>query len=383
MRLSRDPAARRRLTALALACLAALAAGIAVGASIGGDRADDRQPAPRRPAPDARRAPGGGLTPGQLAGQLLLARYAGETPPAYILRALRARRLGGVVLFRDNASSPSQLRAATRALQRAAHGAALVATDQEGPIAKTLAWAPPDIGQPEQRTTGVARREAAAAARALSEAGVNFTLGPVADVARPGSVVGARAFPGDGDAVGPLVRAAVEGYRGGSVAAAVKHFPGLGGAGANTDDRSVSIGLDRAELEQTDLEPFRAAIAGDAPAVMAGHALYPALDDERIASQSPAVLDTLLRTRLGFRGVVVTDSMEAAAVTARSTVEEAAIRSVGAGADLVLLTGQASYTPVRRRLAAEIRRSPRFAARAEQAAGRVRALKRALALEGG
>jgi len=128
------------------------------------------------------------------------------------------------------------------------------------------------------------------------------------------------------------------------------------------------------------LNTFRAAAEAGAPLVMAGHALYPALDSRRIASQSPAVLGTLLRERLGFRGAVVTDSMEAEAVISRSSVPEAAVRSLAAGCDLLLLTGRGSFLPVQRRLEAEARRSPRFRARLEQAGARVLALRRRLGL---
>jgi beta-N-acetylhexosaminidase len=107
---------------------------------------------------------------------------------------------------------------------------------------------------------------------------------------------------------------------------------------------------------------------------MASHALYPSLDKKRIASQSPTILDGLLRRRLGFRGAVVTDSVEADAVLSRSSVEVAGARSMAAGADLVLMTGAGSYTPVYERLLSRARRSPRFRRRIEEAAGRGLAL---------
>ena len=89
--------------------------------------------------------------------------------------------------------------------------------------------------------------------------------------------------------------------------------------------------------------PFRAAVNAGVPLVMLSHALYPALDRRRIASQSRPVVTGLLRGRLGYDGVVITDSLEAAAVLARSGVGAAAERSVRAGADLILMTGSASW----------------------------------------
>jgi beta-N-acetylhexosaminidase len=111
------------------------------------------------------------------------------------------------------------------------------------------------------------------------------------------------------------------------------------------------------------------------PLVMSSHALYPALDRDRIASQSPAVLGGLLRARLHFRGVVMTDSMEAAAVRATGSLEQAAVRSVQAGADIVLTTGQGSWLRVYRALLAQAHRSPAFRARIRQSAARVLRLR--------
>ena len=114
---------------------------------------------------------------------------------------------------------------------------------------------------------------------------------------------------------------------------------------------------------------------------MASHALYPSLDPDAIASQSRYVLHRLLRERLGFRGVVVTDSLEAKAVTERAGPAVAAVRSVRAGADLILTTGAGSHLRVLRALVAEAQRSPAFRTQVEESAARVLALKRELGLD--
>jgi beta-N-acetylhexosaminidase len=129
-----------------------------------------------------------------------------------------------------------------------------------------------------------------------------------------------------------------------------------------------------------DLVPFRAAVDAGVPLVMASHALYPALDPRRIASQSVPILQGLLRGRLRFRGAIVTDSIEARAVIRRSDVGTAAVRSVAAGADLVLMTGPGSFRLVFPRLLAEARRSVSFRARVLDAANHVHELKRRLGL---
>jgi beta-N-acetylhexosaminidase len=171
------------------------------------------------------------------------------------------------------------------------------------------------------------------------------------------------------------VAAAVAGWRAGGIASTAKHFPGLGGARANTDDGSVTIRRNRAELEATDIPPFRAAIRAGVPLVMVSHARYPSLDRSRIASQSRAVVEDLLRGRLGFRGVVVTDSMEAQASIDTGTITTVSERAVRAGADLLLLTGRGSYRPVYQHLLARAQRSASFRERIREAADRVLALK--------
>ncbi len=376
--------ARRRLVALAVAATLALVAGVAVGSGSGEDGEAARPtPTPAAPGEPSRAAIGAveKLSLRHQVGQLIVMRFDGPGPPAYVPRALRAGRAAGVILFKDNVESRSELRKLVRTLQRGARGSALVATDQEGGAIRNLTWARPVQSQGATSTPRRARADARGAARDLRASGVNVNLAPVADVASgSGSVMSGRAFPGGPEQVSALTRAAVEGYRGTRVAATVKHFPGLGGATENTDQTPVTLERTPAQLLGEDLPPFRAAIAARVPLVMASHAVYPALDPDAIASQSRYVLHRLLRQRLKFRGVVVTDSLEAKAVTERAGPAVAAVRSVRAGADLVLTTGAGSHLRVLRALVAEAQRSPAFRERVKESAARVLALKQDLRL---
>ena len=109
---------------------------------------------------------------------------------------------------------------------------------------------------------------------------------------------------------------------------------------------------------------------------MSSHARYPRLDADRIASQSPAILTDLLREQLGYEGVVMTDSIEAAAARATGSTEQIAIRSIRAGNDIVLTTGQGSWIRVYRALLAEARASRSFRERVKASAARVLALQK-------
>jgi beta-N-acetylhexosaminidase len=307
-------------------------------------------------------------------GRLVVLRFHGTTAPAYVLRILRRGEAAGVILFRDNIASPAQLLALTRSLRRAAGFTPIVCTDQEGGAIRNIAWAGPVAAEADQD----ARADARAAGRVLRADGINVALAPVADVPSvPDAALASRAYSADPARVADAVADAVRGWRASGVAPTAKHFPGLGGTTVNTDHGSATIG--GGAPTTADLAPFRAAIAAGVPIVMSSHALYPAVDAHRIASQSPAVLGGLLRERLGFRGVVMTDSMEAAAVRATGSLEQAAIRSVQAGADIVLTTGQGSWIRVYHALLAEARRSPSFAARVRGSAARVNALQHTLA----
>jgi beta-N-acetylhexosaminidase len=292
----------------------------------------------------------------QQLGSLLISSFNGTTLPDYMERRLRAGETAGVILFAPNVSGGAATRRLTAAIQRAADGDALVMTDQEGGDIRQLPFAE--------------------TADELADAGVNVNLAPVADVAVPGSVMAGRAFRTD--VAGNVVAASRE-FLDADVMPTVKHFPGFGRATENTDDAPVTINASRDEL-QTDLDPFAAAIEADVPAVMASHALYPALDPEHIASQSPAVLGTLLRDELGFEGVVITDSLEAEAVLARSSVEVAAERSLAAGADLLLMTGRGSWIHVFPHLLRRARTSPALRARIAESAERVERLRQRLGL---
>ena len=378
MALSTDPAARRRLGALAATAVAALGVGAAVGAT-GGDEPPPSAPPRTQPARrDASPPAPPRLTVTQLAGQAVILRFAGTTAPAYVRRALRRKRVAGVILFRDNVPTAASTRRLTRSLQRAAGGRALICTDQEGGDIRVLAYAPPENGQATMTTPTAVAAASRAAARALRRAGINVSLAPVVDVGGPGQLMRGRAFPGDPADVARAAAAAVRAYRGTGVAPTVKHFPGLGAADANTDDAAVTIERSARDIGAADLPPFKAAIAAGAPIVMTSHARYSALDAGAVASQSRTISTDLLRGRLGFRGVVMTDSLEAEAVSGQMDPGEAAVRSVRAGADLVLTTGRGSYLPALRALAREARRDPDFRARLREAVARVEALRDSL-----
>jgi beta-N-acetylhexosaminidase len=378
--------ARRRLLLIAGALLA-----FALGAVLGarGDGGGDEAPAGRQGTPTAGgntlvppaaeqepEAPVDRLSLRRQVGQVVVLRFAGTTAPEYVLDALSERRAAGVILFRDNVASPEQLRALTRSLREAGGDDTLVMVDQEGGEIRILPWAPPLAAAPAQQAAGTVRADARAAARELGENGVNVTLAPVGDVPTvDGAALGSRAFSDDSATASEAMAEAVRGWQAGGVLATAKHFPGLGGATVNTDDGPATIERSREELDAVDLPPFAAAIEAGVPLVMIGHARYPALDPDHIASQSAPILRDLLRGEMGFEGVVVTDSMEAAASLATGDIATVSERALRAGADLLLLTGQGSFAPVSEHLLDVARDSAGLRLRVRESAARVLELK--------
>jgi len=374
---------RRRRLWLATGALAAFAVGVVLGARGGGG--EPQTPPHRATQPEATTTatptpePVDRLSLAQQVGRMVILRFAGTEAPGYVREALRRRRVAGVILFRDNVIDEAQVRSLTADLRRASGDLEpLVCVDQEGGEVRILPFAPPARSAPEQVASGLVREDAVAAGDALRAAGVNVTLGPVADLPTvDGAALAGRAFGDSLDLVVPAVADAIAGWHEAGVATTVKHFPGLGGATVNTDDGPATVDRTRRQLED-DLAPFAQAVGARTEFVMASHATYPALDPDRIASQSPAIIDGLLREELGYDGVVMTDSLEAAAVQAVADVEEAAIASAEAGVDLILTTGRGSYSRVHAALLSRARQDAAFRDRVRASASRVLAAQSSL-----
>ena len=287
-----------------------------------------------------------------LAGQLVVARYAG-TAPAAAAAQVRALGLGGVVVFSGNVPDRSAdvvpvLRgvAAGVAGALAAQGRrwpAFLAVDQEGgPVARVGAPAtsfPAAMALGAAGDPGLARRVAAASGAELRAMGLTVVLAPDADVtAGPADpTIGVRSPGSDPQRVAATASGLVRGYLEAGIVPTVKHFPGHGGV---TTDSHVGMPRRRASLATLlagDLLPFRVLADQGAPAVMTGHILLTAVDRRRPASLSAAVTTGLLRERLGFSGLVVTDALEMGAVTGRYGAGAAAVLAVASGADVVLM----------------------------------------------
>ena len=264
-------------------------------------------------------------------------------PTSSLLARVAAGQVGGVILLGNAWTSADTVRAAVDRLQAVAcreGSPLLVGVDQEGGTVRRFPWATPTESAAAMRTPNVAGAQAAETALFLDEAGVRIDFAPVADtISTPRSFLGTRSFGTDPTVVARLASAFVTGLQTGGVAATVKHFPGLGSAVTSTDDRPVTIARSAAFL-MSRLAPFRAAIAAGTKLVMVSNASYPAFDPSGVqAVFSHAIVTGLLRERLGFDGVVVTDALDAGAV---ARVQHAPARALAAGVDLLLYSQTAA-----------------------------------------
>jgi beta-N-acetylhexosaminidase len=305
------------------------------------------------------------------AGQLVVGTLPGPALDPATRRLLRAHELAGLLLFARNVRSAGQVGALDRAVHAASGHRALVAVDQEGGQVRRLPFAAPAASAAAQARLGPrgVREMWRRAAGQLRSLGVDVDFAPVADLAIPGGFEGSRTFGPVPGQVGALVAATVAGLRGGGVGSSAKHFPGLGGARVNTD-RGTARGL---PVSARGLMPFAAAVRAGVPMIMVDLAVHPGLGP-RPAALGPAAYH-LLRDRLGFRGVAITDALDAGAARAMGDEATTAVRAICAGADLVLAPGGPVIT---RRVAAAIAAAVRDgripAARFAEAQARVNAL---------
>jgi beta-N-acetylhexosaminidase len=273
----------------------------------------------------------------------------GVASPADVVRKYH---LGGVIYFAwtDSVKDPAQITALSNGLQRAAIGSGAhipltVGTDQEqgvvtriGPPATQF---PGSMALGASRSTADARTAAAITGRELKAMGINVDYAPDADVnVNPlNPVIGTRSFSSDPALVSSMVAAQVQGYQhDAGVVASPKHFPGHGDTATDSHTGIPVITHTRAQWERTDAPPFRAAIRAGTDMIMSGHLVVPALDPSGDpATLSKPILTGILREELGYRGVIVTDSLAMQGVRDRYGDGEVAVRAVLAGVDTLLM----------------------------------------------
>jgi beta-N-acetylhexosaminidase len=306
-------------------------------------------------------------------GQLLWVGFPGPTMPPALGAALDAGTYGATILFKRNlviepvgatgapvgpvghggavpqeVVSLDALVALTRTLHRKAPDGtpALIAIDQEGGLvqrvrAPATMW-PPMMAHdqlPPGEDTAIAEQVGRAIGDELRALGLDIDFAPVLDVhtnpANP--IIGERAFGRDATTVARRALAFARGLDAAGILACGKHFPGHGDTDTDSHLELPRVDHDWDRLEKVELAPFREAAVANLPMLMTAHVVFAALDAQRPATLSEQVVTGLLRGKLGYRGVIVSDDLDMRAIASHMGIDHAAVGAIRAGCDVLLL----------------------------------------------
>lgn len=261
--------------------------------------------------------------------------------------ALARYPVGGLVYFSKNIQSAQQLGEMLGNTAGYAKYPLFLAVDEEGGRVARVADALglENVGPMAQVGAAgdaeAARSAGAAIGTYLKGYGFNLDFAPVADVQTnpDNTVIGDRAFGSDPAGVSLMVQAAVEGMQETGVSACLKHFPGHGNTTGDSHEGSVETGRTLEEMQAAEFLPFQAGIAAGVDMVMVGHISAPGLTggDSLPASLNEEIITGILREQLGYDGIVITDAMDMAAISSYYASDEAAVKALKAGADMILM----------------------------------------------
>ena len=286
-----------------------------------------------------------GMSLSALAGQVIVAQYAGKRAPVALVDRLH---LGGVIVMSENIDSTEQLRRSNRTLQAAARKdgrdwPVFIGVDQEGGVVERVQGDatrfPAFMSAGAANDTRLTKRAAAASGAELADLGFSVVFAPDADVTSGPAdpTIGSRSASSRPRLVARQTNAAVDGYRSAGILPVIKHFPGHGSV---TTDSHVQLPVQRKSLRRlraSDVVPFAAGVRRGVSSVMVGHLDVRAVDPHTPSSLSRPVVTGLLRHDLGFDGLVVTDALNMGAVTKRYSSAGAAVHALRAGADVLLM----------------------------------------------
>jgi beta-N-acetylhexosaminidase len=280
-------------------------------------------------------------------GELLITGFPGTELTYEIEAKLRAIAPAGVIFFAPNfpdAGTAGRLCRSVQAILGTPERPALICADEEGGMVSQLSgfWEVPPSARAVAASGGppLVKDLAARTAQRLLALGVNLDFAPVLDIHSNlrNPVIGIRSFGTTASQVTACGRAAIEGMQSVGLIPVVKHFPGHGDTSLDSHLTLPTVEVDAKTLALRELRPFEAAVNGGAPVVMIAHVSAPALepDPETPATLSRAIVTGILRERMGFQGVVITDALEMAGATSRGSYGEVAVRAIEAGCDLLL-----------------------------------------------
>lgn len=280
----------------------------------------------------------------QLAGQRLMVGFDGTGFNPDIEFLINDLKVGGIVLFKGNVSSPEQIKDLCESIQAYAQSCGqppvFIAIDQEGGQVARLGEPFTQFpGNPAVRDAEDAIRFAEITAKELGSVGINMNLAPVLDIAPKDvdSVMSGRAFGHDPVEVSRMGGTVIEHLQKGRIMAVAKHFPGIGRTTLDSHLDMPRLDVAVETMRQTDLVPFQTAIEQGVSGIMVSHILYSGIDSLWPASLSPKVVEDLLRGQMGFNDIVMTDDLDMGAIINHYDIETAIRQILLAGIDIALI----------------------------------------------
>ncbi len=284
------------------------------------------------------------LTNKQMAGQRLMVGFDGielSTDVKYLIKDLH---VGGLILFKCNIEDPDQVRHLCLSCQEYAGScgepALFIAVDQEGgTVARLKSPFTEFSGNAHMKGLEDAVTFARISARELRGVGINMNMAPVLDVAIDPrvSIMKDRAFGSDPDWVSRLGMAVIYHLQEGGVMSVAKHFPGIGRTTLDSHLDLPFLETNAEDLAAIDLAPFQEAIEKGVAGMMLSHICYRSLDDQGPASLSKKIVRDLLRHRMGYDGVVMTDDLDMGAIKKHHDVQTSMRRILAADIDIALI----------------------------------------------
>ena len=281
----------------------------------------------------------------QKIGQRIIIGFEGETLPKELMRLDEEWGIGGVILFKRNLKDPEQIFDLNESILRLGRGIPpFIGIDQEGGRVSRLPEPytifPDMVCVGHQGTVSMAYEVGAIVGRELSVSGFNLNFAPVLDInTNPNSpIIGDRALSSDPKVVATLGKSLIQGLQDNQVIACGKHFPGHGNTDADSHLGRVECRLNRDQIIEQELFPYRKLVDESMlNMVMLSHVHYPHIDKKHPASLSSEVIQGLLRTEVGFRGVCISDDLEMKAISDHYSVEEMTHLAFDAGLDIFLM----------------------------------------------
>ncbi|MNB69781.1 putative lipoprotein YbbD precursor [compost metagenome] len=326
-----------------------------------------------------------GMTLEQKIGQMLLAGIDGREQGSEARRMIAEDQIGGIILYKDNISSLKSMVSLINDLKESNSSNDIplfMSVDQEGGkvsrMPEEYAVMPGNSRVGAADSPESARMMGSLLARQVQSAGFNMNFAPVLDInSNPDNpVIGDRSFGNTSELVTRLGIAEMQGIAGEGVIPVIKHFPGHGDTSVDSHLELPVVNKSAAQLARLEWLPFQSAVKDGADAVMIAHILYPQLDPDKPASLSADIISGLLREQMGFGGVVITDDMTMGAITDHYTLPAAAVDTVLAGSDILLIAhGYSNEQKVRAALLDSVHNGVISEARIDQSVQRILELK--------